>query len=300
MKTALNTGLTSLGLALLMVPQPAVAQHEGHANHSNHSQQQSPKAPSSQTHNHHAAEQNHASTSHTPLPKLSQADLAAAFPATDPHTMEHPRRWNHFVLIDQLEGWNNAHGSGQNWQSKAWLGGDINRLWLRSEGQRADKHLARWSLDTLYARALSPWWDVVAGIQHQGNKQAADLTRAAIGLQGLAPYQFEISATVYLGGTRKAEWVMEAEYNLLLSNRLILQPLLETHWVATDDRPRGIGSGLNEIQTGLRLRYEITRRFAPYIGFIHERHYGTTANWQRQAGQSTKDSRWIAGVRLWF
>jgi len=297
MKTLLNTGLTSLGLALLMVPRPAAAQHEGHGHHS---QQQSTPASNGQSYHHHAAEQNHASTSYTPVPKLSQADLAAAFPVTDPHTMEHAARWNYFFHIDQLEAWDNAHGHGQQWQTDAWIGGDIHRLWLRSAGQRADKHLASWSVDALYGRALSPWWDVVAGIQHQGNQQAADLTRAVIGVQGLAPYQFEISATAYLGGTGKAELAVDVEYNLLLTNRLILQPLLETHWVAADDRPRGIGSGFNEIQTALRLRYEITRRFAPYIGFVHERHYGTTANWQRQVGQSTKDSRWIAGLRLWF
>jgi len=290
MKTLLNTGLTSLGLVLLMIPRPAAAQHEGHGNQANHSQ----------SHNHHAAQQNPAQTTHTPVPQLSQADLVAAFPSTDPHAMQHAARWNYFFHIDQLETWDNAHGDGQQWQTDAWIGGDINRLWLRSEGQRADKHLASWSVDALYGRALSPWWDIVAGLRHDGNKQAADLTRAAIGLQGLAPYQFEISTTAYLGGTRKTELVVEAEYNLLLSNRLILQPLLETHWVSTDDRQRGIGSGLNEIQTGIRLRYEITRRFAPYIGFVHERHYGTTADWQRAAGESPKDSRWVAGLRVWF
>jgi len=295
MKTILNTGLTSLGLALLMVPRPAAAQHEGHADHSNHT-----PAPSTSHPNAHAAHQNRTPITHTPVPQLTDADLAAAFPVTDPHAMQHAARWNHFVLIDQLEGWNNAHGSGQQWQVDAWIGGDINRLWLRNEGQRTDKHLANWSLDALYGRALSPWWDVVAGIRHDESKPAADLTRAAIGLQGIAPYQFEISTTAYLGGTRKAELVVEAEYHLLLSNRLILQPMIETHWVAADDQPRGVGSGLNEIQTGVRLRYEITRRFAPYIGFVHERHYGNTANWLRQAGESSKDSRWVAGVRLWF
>jgi len=297
MKTVLNTSLTSLGLALLMVPRPAVAQHESHGNHSHHVQ---PQSSSSNQQHHHATHQNHSQTSHTPVPTLSQADLAAAFPATDPHAMQHAPRWNHFVLIDQLEGWDNAHGSGQNWQGKAWLGGDINRLWLRSEGQRVDKHLATWSVDALYGRALSPWWDVVAGVRHDSNKQAADLTRAVIGVQGVAPYHFELSATAYLGGTRKAELIIEAEYNLLLSNRLIFQPLLETHWVSTDDRPRGVGNGLNKIQTGVRLRYEITRRFSPYIGFVHERHYGTTADWQRESGQSSKESRWVAGLRVWF
>ncbi|MNN02127.1 Copper resistance protein B precursor [compost metagenome] len=104
----------------------------------------------------------------------------------------------------------------------------------------------------------------------------------------------------YLGGTRKAELALEVEYDVLLTNRLILQPVVEASIAADDDPRRGVGSGLGHVETGLRLRYEITRRFAPYIGFLHERKFGRTADLHRDAGEGVSDSRWVAGLRFWF
>ncbi len=234
-----------------------------------------------------------------PIPAPSAADLAAAFPALAPHAMQHAPGINSLVLFDHLEAWDNARGSGQSWAAKGWVGGDIDRLWLRSEGQRSEGQLGEWSLDALYGRAISPWWDLVGGVRHDGG-DAPGLTRAAIGVQGLAPYKFEFAATAYLGGPRRAELAVEAEYSLLLSNRLILQPSLEASVAADDDPRRGVGSGLGHVGAGLRLRYEITRRFAPYVGFVHERRFGRSADLHRDAGEATRESRWVAGVRFWF
>jgi len=281
----MNTRFNAAVLALLLASQTAFAQHDAHQHHA--------------AQHEHAEHQRTPQHPHTPVPELDDTALAAAFPDLDHHAMQHPGTFNTFVLIDQLETWNNAHGSGQHWQAKAWLGGDIERLWLRSEGERGDGHLRDWSLDALYGRALSPWWDLVAGLRHDGGT-APGLTRAAIGVQGLAPYRFDLSATAYLGGARKAELALEAEYSILLSNRLILQPRLEAHWSAADDPARGVGHGVGQLQGGLRLRYELTRRFAPYLGFVHERQYGPTARWHRQAGERAADSRWTLGIRVWF
>jgi copper resistance protein B len=234
-----------------------------------------------------------------PVPEPTAADLAAAFPTLKPHAMQHAPGFNSLVVFDHLEAWNNNHGSGQSWAAKGWFGGDIDRLWLRSEGERSAGRLGEWSLDALHGHAISPWWDVVAGVRHDGG-DAPGLTRAAIGVQGLAPYKFEFAATAYLGGPRRAELAVEAEYSLLLSNRLILQPTLEARVTADDDPRRGVGSGLGHVEAGLRLRYEITRRFAPYVGFVHERRFGPTADLHRDAGESPRDSRWVAGVRFWF
>lgn len=234
-----------------------------------------------------------------PIPEPTTADLAAAFPTLQPHAMQHAPGFNSLVVFDHLEAWNNAHGSGQSWAAKGWFGGDIDRLWLRSEGQRSEGRLGEWSLDALHGHAISPWWDVVAGVRHDGG-DVPGLTRAALGVQGLAPYKFEFAATAYLGGPRRAELAMEAEYSLLLTNRLILQPTLEAGLAADDDPRRGVGRGLGHVEAGLRLRYEITRRFAPYVGFVHERRYGRTAELHRDAGESPRDSRWVAGVRFWF
>lgn len=234
-----------------------------------------------------------------PIPAPTAADLAAAFPALAPHAMQHAPGINSLVLFDHLEAWDNARGSGQSWAAKGWVGGDIDRLWLRSDGQRSEGRFGEWSLDALYGRAISPWWDLVGGVRHDGG-DAPGLTRAAIGVQGLAPYKFEFAATAYLGGPRRAELAVEAEYSLLLSNRLILQPSLEASVAADDDPRRGVGSGLGHVGAGLRLRYEITRRFAPYVGFVHERRFGRSADLHRDAGEATRESRWVAGVRFWF
>ncbi|MQP76023.1 copper resistance protein B [Stenotrophomonas sp. MYb238] len=280
--------------------------HAGHAMHGGHAPD-TPSIPSGAgTHGAHGAHDEHAGhgaaamqAPREPVPEPTAADLAAAFPTLKPHAMKHAPGFNSLVLFDHLEAWNNAHGSGQAWAAKGWFGGDIDRLWLRSEGQRSGGRLGEWSLDALHGHAISPWWDVVAGVRHDGG-DAPGLTRAAIGVQGLAPYKFEFAATAYLGGPRRAELAVEAEYSLLLSNRLILQPTLEASVAAEDDPRRGVGSGLGHVEAGLRLRYEITRRFAPYVGFVHERRFGRTAGLHRDAGESRRDSRWVAGVRFWF
>jgi len=235
-----------------------------------------------------------------PVPVPTAEDFAAAFPTLAPNAMEHAPAFNSLVVFDHLEAWDNAHDSGQAWGIDSWFGGDIHRLWLRSEGERSDRHVQDWSADALYGRAISPWWDFVAGVRHDNGHQRPDLTRAAVGFQGMAPYKFEVSAMAYLGGTRKAELAVEIEYDVLLTNRLILQPVIEANLVAGDDPQRGVGKGLSSVEAGLRLRYEITRRFAPYVGFVHERVYGNTADLHRDAGAAASESRWVAGVRLWF
>jgi len=284
-----------------------------HAQHHHH--HHAPAQPQAhQGHEGHTAPSDSSDAPHTPIPPLTEAARQAAFPAVAPHAMQHASSVNYLVLLDRLEGWDNARGHGQSWQAKAWLGGDIQRLWLRSEGEResngAHAHLptlpssnhgssTTWSLDALYGRALTPWWDVVAGLRHDSGSGASH-TRAAIGLQGLAPYRFEVSATAYLGGKRTAELALEAEYQLLLTQRLILQPTWQAHWLLKDDHQRNVGSGLSQMHSGMRLRWEITRQFAPYIGFTHERSYGTTARWQREASGASHHSRWVAGVRVGF
>ena len=278
---------------------PAVDPHAGHAMPTNASDAHAGHMTPSHAHDHAGRHAAAMQTPREPVPALTNDDMAAAFPMLKPHSMEHASTFNSLVLFDHLEAWNNAHGSGQSWDAKGWFGGDVDRLWLRSEGRRSDGHLAEWSLDALYGHSISPWWDVVAGLRHDGG-DGPGLTRAAIGVQGLAPYKFEVAATAYLGGPRKAELAVEAEYSVLLSNRLILQPTLEAGIAADDDPRRGAGSGLGHAEAGLRLRYEITRRFAPYVGFVHERRFGRTATLHRDAGEGACDSRWVAGIRFWF
>ncbi len=277
---------------------PAAAKDDPHAGHDMSSMDHS--AHGHDPHADHAKPAKAAGdTPREPVPALTADDFAAAFPVIKPHAMEHAPAFNSLVVFDRLEAWDNAHGGGQAWGIDSWFGTDLNRLWLRSDGERGEGALGDWSVDALYGRAISPWWDAVAGVRHDSQRQAPGLTRAGFGLQGMAPYKFEISAMAYIGGPRKAELSFEVEYDVLLTNRLILQPVVEASLVADDDPRRGIGKGLSSVEAGLRLRYEFSRRFAPYVGFVHERAFGATADLQRDAG-AVSESRWIAGVRFWF
>ena len=231
-----------------------------------------------------------------PIPVPTDADRAAAFPPIDHGAMEHAPDINSLLLIDRLEHWDGRNGDGQTWEATGWIGGNINRLWLRSEGERSGSRTESSSLEALYGRSVSPWWDVLVGVR-QDFRPADSRTWAAIGIQGLAPYKFESSATLYLGSGGQVLAKAEVEYEVLLTNRLILQPLVEATLAAKDEPEHGIGRGLNKVETGLRLRYEFSRRFAPYIGISHERSFGDAAD---HAGDHARDTRWVAGVRMWF
>ena len=234
----------------------------------------------------------------TPLSPPTKEDLAAAFPAL--HTEhKHQAEPVSYVLVDRLEGWDRGAGSGQAWEVNGWYGGDIHRLRVRSEGERAGGRTHDADVELLYGRAISPWWELVGGVRQDFAPGAAQ-TRAAIGVQGLAPYKFEVSATAYLGGGSGAALRLEGEYTLLLSQRWILQPRVEAGLSADEDVRRGEGGGLDSISAGLRLRYEVTRRFAPYVGWEHERRFGNAADIARAAGERPRDSRFVAGVRFWF
>ncbi|WP_420018517.1 copper resistance protein B [Xanthomonas bundabergensis] len=234
-----------------------------------------------------------------PIPPLTDADRAAAFPTLRADTMLHGPSRIGYLLIDRLEGWDADHGSGQAWEASAWYGGDIDRLWLRSEGERSGGRTESADLEALYGHAVSPWWDLLAGVK-QDVAPGDARTSAAFGVQGMAPYKFEVAATLYVGEGGKASARLQGEYDVLLTNRWILQPRLEADVAFADDRAHGSGSGLSTLEAGLRLRYEISRRFAPYLGVVHERAFGATADYRRDAGDAARDTRVVAGVRVWF
>ena len=231
-----------------------------------------------------------------PIPVPTDADRAAAFPPIAHGAMEHPPEIHSLLLIDRLEHWDGKNGNGQAWEASGWIGGNINRLWLRTDGERSEGRTESSGVEALYGRAISPWWDVLVGVR-QDFRPADSRSWAAIGIQGLAPYKFESSATLYAGSGGQLMAKAEIEYDVLLTNRLILQPLLEATVASKDEPEHGIGRGLNKVEAGLRLRYEFNRRFAPYIGISHERAFGDTADY---AGDHARDTRWVAGIRMWF
>lgn len=234
----------------------------------------------------------------TPIPVLTDADRAAAFPALA-GGMEHASGVHSFVLIDRLELWDTRPGTGLGWEAEAWMGSDLNRLWLHADGERSDGVTEESALEVLYGRSVAAWWDVVAGIRHDF-RPGASRNWAALGIKGLMPWQFEASAMLYAAESGHFAASVEVEYDLLLTNRLILQPQLGLAWRSKDDPQRGVASGLQHFEAGARLRYEFSRRFAPYVGLVYTRALGDSADLLAGEGEDESDTSVVAGLRIWF
>jgi copper resistance protein B len=234
----------------------------------------------------------------TPIPTLTDADRAAAIPPPEDHPV-HDNAIHSFVTLNRLEAFDAEEGAGLEWEAQAWIGTDLDKIWLRSEGERVDGHTEAADIEVLYGRPIARWWDLVAGVRHDFQPGGSQ-DFAAIGVLGLAPYKFEVAATAYVGESGQTAARIEIEYETLLTNRLILQPLVEANFHGKDDARRDIGSGLSTVEAGLRLRYEITRQFAPYVGVVREQAFGRTADYRREAGEDSDGTRLVAGVRIWF
>lgn len=232
------------------------------------------------------------------VPPLSDADRAAAFPDLPPHAMH--QGGSHFLfLADQLE-WQDAdEGSALAWDIFGWYGGDIDRLAFRSEGERTDGHTEEAELQLLWSHAVGPWWETVAGVR-QDFKPGSPQTWAAFGVQGMPLFGLETEVTAFLGEGGQSALRLEAEYDILLTQRWVLQPTAELNLHGRNDEARGVGSGLSDAGFGVRLRYEINRQFAPYIGVTWNRAYGNTADLLRDEDEDASDTRLVAGIRFWF
>ncbi len=235
-----------------------------------------------------------ADESRTPIAPLTDADRQAAFPVLHSGHENHQQALNSYVLIDRLEWQNLDAGNALAWDIDAWLGGDIDRLWLRSEGERVDGRTDKAELQALWGHAISPWWDVVLGAR-QDFKPGSPQTWAALGIQGTPLYGLETEATAYLGENNQSALRLKAEYDLLLTNRLVLQPLAEANFYGKDDAEREVGSGLANTELGLRLRYHLRPEVAPYVGLTWNKSHGDTP-----AEEDDGEVRLVMGIRAWF
>jgi copper resistance protein B len=231
-------------------------------------------------------------------PPLTDEDRAAAFPDVSGH-MVHDDVTHFFVLFDQLEYQHGGGSNGVNWDNRGWIGGDRTRFWFRAEGEGENGRVDDAHVHALYGRAIAPWWDVVAGVR-QDFRPGDPQTWAAIGIQGLAPFWLDVEATGYVGAGGRTQARVEVEYQLLLTNRLVLQPLIETEIYGKSDPGRGIGAGLSSAEAGLRLRYEVRRELAPYVGLSWQRAFGKTADFAKERGDDVSSLRLVIGVRTWF
>lgn len=193
-------------------------------------------------------------------------------------------------------------GAYYRWDGQVWAGTDWNKIRVRTEGRynregrgRADdgQH------ELLYARPISTFFDVQGGVRYDLDSNTGR-TWSALGIQGLAPAFWFVSATVYASDSGHYAARTDAFYDLFLTQRLVLQPQFETNWFTKIDRSRGKGAGLADIDMGLRLRYDIYRKFSPYVGVAYQRWFGGTLNLRQAEGLPPGDLRFLAGIRVWF
>ncbi len=204
-----------------------------------------------------------------------------------------------FLLLDRLE-YRAAKGAdSQFWDAQGWFGGDYNKLWLKSEGQRfVGGRTEESDLQVLYARRIAPFWHLQGGVRSQ-IRPGPTQDYGVLAVQGIAPYWFNVEASLFFRrGTTLGR--LEAEYDQLLTQRLILQSRIDSNFSTRAHAARGVGRGMNDVELSLRLRYEIKREFAPYVGVTWSRKVGDTADMARSRGEDVRATAAVIGIRAWF
>ena len=186
------------------------------------------------------------------------------------------------------------------WDGEGWFGGDIDRFVVKTEGEGAVRGgVESGEVQALYSRAIGPWFNLQAGVRHDF-KPGPSRTYATIGFEGVTPYWFEVEGALFLSDKGDVLGRLEGYYDQRITQNLILQPRVELNFAAQDVPANGIGSGLSDAELGLRLRYEIRREFAPYIGVSWERKIGDSARFARAAGERVQATSLVVGIRTWF
>ena len=209
---------------------------------------------------------------------------------------EDPLLYN--IIVGEMET-DDSNSELFSWDAQAWLGKNINKFWLKTEGERELGETEESEVQALYSRAISPFWDFQAGIRHDA-KPAPEKNWGVIGLQGLARYFFEIDSALFIGESGNTAFRFNAEYEMLFTQKLILTPEIEINFYGQDIPEVSLGAGLSDTTLGLRLRYEVRREFAPYIGIEWSKKYGGSADFVRTSGAKVSDTKVVAGLRLWF
>lgn len=236
-----------------------------------------------------------------PIGSLPSSDGSAPRPyAAYGVTLRMPNDpWITKFQLDSLEYVHGREGAAQAWDLRAWTGHNLNRLWLRTEGTRSNGHLEDGDAELLWGHAIGPWWDLMLGARHD---LGPGPTRnwLAVGLQGIAPYKFDDQATLYLGPGGRSALRLRISQEWLFTQRLILEPEFELNAYNRSDPLRGHGAGVTDTALTFRLRYEFTRKFAPYVGFAWVRQWGSTAQMAQREGRPVLDRKVLLGLRIWF
>jgi copper resistance protein B len=303
-------------LAASTATTPLMAQDHGQMDHSMH---QVPAAPEVKP----AAD--HSQMDHAKMDHGAMDHSAAAAPSTPTPNVESgppnaaDRIWGAEAMRASREAVYQEHGNmqifwfqgdraeyrmrdgkdGYLWDAQGYYGSDLNKFWFKSEGEGSfGEPVEHAEVQALYSRAIAPFFDLQAGVRQ--DLTGPSRTHLAVGILGLAPYMFETDAAMFL--SNKGDWTarIEAEYDQRITQKLILQPRAEANLSAQDIPELGIGSGLDKVEMGLRLRYEIVREFAPYIGISQEWKFGGSRDFARLAGEDPSVTNYVVGVRFWF
>lgn len=232
-----------------------------------------------------------------PEVRAAPADQAAMQSQMDMGAMGHDERTFTYNRIEL----DYARDNGRdvlNWDAEGWVGGDRDKFWYKAEGEREGGRVEQAEFQALYSRNVWTFFDVQGGVRYDLEPDRRGYT--VIGVQGLSPYLLETELHAFVGFKGDVSIRYKQSFDLLMTNRLIVSPSLETDLYLNDARDRGVKSGFSRIETGVAVRYEFSRKFAPYLAVVYDRNLGGTARLTRAAGEDVGGWQVRAGVRAWF
>jgi len=227
---------------------------------------------------------------------LALFGIQPAFAAED-HKAEHGGQIFHMFRLEADAG-TGRHDPVQSWDFDGWIGGDYNKLWLKSEGEAVDGKTEQAEFWAMYSRNVATFWDAQVGVRYDEQPESTGYLVA--GVEGLAPYFFETEAHLFVSDEGDVSARLRQENDFLVTQRLILQPYLEANFYTQDVAEQEVGSGLANTEIGLQTRYEITRKFAPYIDLRYESKFGETSSIAKRNGEDNDDLIASIGIRLMF
>lgn len=319
--------------AVALLATPATAQDHGHSGHSASADEgdaapamaEPPSAHTGHTGHHTMSHGAMDEDAHEPMEHMDHDGMMPAPPASGPppRALRGPRHaaemtygaaamapsrdelatMDDFALATiMFERFEAQSGEGEDlylWDAQGWYGNDADKLWVKSEGEGVfGGGVESAQIQALWSHAIGPWFDLQSGVRYDFEPDSRG--HAVLGVQGLAPYMFELDAAAFLSDRGDLTARIEAEYDQRITQRLILQPRAELSFAAQDIPERRTGAGITTVETGLRLRYEFAREFALYIGVGYEAKIGDTADFARAAGEDTDKVSLLLGVRAWF
>jgi copper resistance protein B len=204
-----------------------------------------------------------------------------------------------YLLVDHLEAYNDDEDTVYALDARGWIGKDLDKFWLKTDVAYSDGETQEAEIQALYSRGLSAYWDVQMGLRHD-ERPTPSRDWVVLGMQGLAPYWFEVNTALFIGQSADVAARVQLEYELLFTQQLILTPEVTVDFYGQNDVETGTGAGLSQVNAGLRLRYEIRREFAPYLGVTWTRAFGNTADFLQNHAEEARDTQWVIGFRAWL